>query len=77
MSLSPLFPIWPRACSKPRRGRILPWLRAQAIACRSTVQLLVQNLEEFRHSLERLLMPVAGVDDAIAIALQRFRFGFA
>lgn len=35
--------------------------------------LLVQNLEEFLHPLERLLLTVAGEDDAIAVALQRFR----
>ena len=37
--------------------------------------LLVQDLQEFLDPLERLLMPLTGVDHAIAIALQRFRFG--
>ena len=39
--------------------------------------LLVQDLQEFLDPFERLVVPVAGVDHAIAIARQRFRLGFA
>jgi len=38
---------------------------------------LVQDLQEFLDPFERLVVPVAGVDHAIAIARQRFRLGFA
>src|SRR4029453_1653668 len=37
----------------------------------------VQDLQEFLDPLERLLMPLVGIHYAIAIALQRFRFGLA
>jgi hypothetical protein len=39
--------------------------------------LLVQDLQEFSHTLEWLLIPLASIDYAIAVALQRFRFGLA
>ena len=38
---------------------------------------LVQDLQEFLDPFERLVVPLAGVDHAIAIARQRFRLGFA
>src|SRR5262245_65162548 len=39
--------------------------------------LLVEYLEELLDPLERLFLPLAGVDHAIAITLQRFRLRFS
>lgn len=52
--------------------RLTPRHRREPPATESAL-LFVQNLEEFLHPLERLHMPIAGVDDAIAIALQQFQ----